>query len=183
MLFILTGPLHSGKTTLLKNIVKVLENKNMRIDGFLSQAVNKNNDCIGYDLFDLKNKKSFPYMQKPGKDKWIKSGSYFLNPKGLKEAKKIISRKKDIDIFIVDEVGPLELSGKGLFPELEKLIREPVVPMLIVVQSRILESFLSLFSLTSKQKTKIFDIRDKNSSNLLIQDIQNAQQKNTNKDK
>ncbi|MBE0460023.1 MAG: DUF2478 domain-containing protein [Candidatus Aminicenantes bacterium] len=174
MLFILTGPLHSGKTTLLKNIVQVLENKNMRIDGFLSQAVNKNDDCIGYDLFDLKNKKSFPYMRKSGKDKWIQSGSYFLIQKGLMQAKKIISRKKDIDIFIVDEVGPLELSGKGLFPELEKLIREPVVPLLIVVQSRILESFLSLFSLTSKQKTKIFDIRVKNASASIIQEIQTA---------
>jgi len=174
MLFILTGPLHSGKTTLLKNIVQVLENKNMRIDGFLSQAVNKNDDCIGYDLFDLKNKNTYPYMRKTGKCQWIRYGPYFLNPKGLKEAKKIISRKKDIDIFIVDEVGPLELSGKGLFPELEKLIREPVIPMLIVVQSRILKSFDSLFSLTSEHKAKIFDIRVKNASALIIQEIQTA---------
>jgi len=174
MLFILTGPLHSGKTTLLKNITQVLENMNMRIDGFLSQVVMKNNCIMGYDLFDLKNKVFFPYMRKTGKCQWIRYRSYFLIPKGLKEAKKIILRKKDADIFIVDEVGPLELSGKGLFPELEKLIREPVVPMLIVVQSRILESFDSLFSLTSEYKAKIFDIRVKNVSALIIQEIQTA---------
>jgi len=48
MIFILTGPVHSGKTTFLKKVVNELKEQNFQIDGFLSEAVLKNQEIFRF---------------------------------------------------------------------------------------------------------------------------------------
>jgi nucleoside-triphosphatase THEP1 len=168
MIFILTGPVHSGKTTLLKNVVEELKRQKYRIDGFLSEPIWKSEEIVGYDLFDLKEERSIPLMRRTGEKKWQKIGSYFFIPQGLAKAEKIILREKDVDILVVDEVGPLELSGKGFWPALEQVIFNPSNIYLLVVRINILEDFLPTLG---KREVKIFDIKNKESFSRLIEEI------------
>jgi len=168
MIFILTGPVHSGKTTLLKNVVQELKRKKYRIDGFLSEPIRKSEETVGYDLFDLREEKSTPFIRRTGERKWQKIGSYFFIPRGLAEAEKIILREKDVDILVVDEVGPLELSGKGFWPALKQVIFSPLNIYLLVTRINILEDFLRTLG---KCEVKIFDIKNKKIFSRLIEDI------------
>jgi nucleoside-triphosphatase THEP1 len=168
MIFILTGPVHSGKTTLLKRVVQEFKRKKLVIDGFLSEAVIKDQERTGYDLFDLKKEKSIPLIRRAGKEGWQRVGSYFFIPTGLEEAQVIISRSKDADICVVDEVGPLELSGKGFWPALKPILLPPLTTFLIAVRKSILEEFLSILD---EADTKVFDLRDKDVYSRLIEEL------------
>lgn len=113
MIFLLTGPIHSGKTTLLREAVQKLKGENLNVHGFLSEVILKNDRIIGYDLFDLKEEKAIPFIRREGEKEWEQIGSFYLIPKSLAEASKIILRSRDADLLVVDEVGPLELGEKA----------------------------------------------------------------------
>ena len=168
MIFILTSPVHSGKTTLLKRVVQEFKRKKLVVDGFLSEAVFRGQERIGYDLFDLKKGKSIPLIRRAGKKDWQKVGSYFFVPSGLEEAQRIISRSKNSDICVVDEVGPLELSGKGFWPAMKPILFPPLTTFLITARKSILEDILGILGETD---TKVFDTREKDDYSRLIEEI------------
>lgn len=157
MIFLLTGPIHSGKTTLLRKVVQELKRENVNVHGFLSEVILKSDRIIGYDLFDLKEEKAIPFIRREGEKQWEQIGSFYLIPKSLAEASKIILRSRDADLLVVDEVGPLELGGKGLWPALEQVIFQPRAQYLLVARANILEDFLKVLG---KREVKVFDIRD-----------------------
>ena len=140
MIFILTGPLHSGKTTLFKESVQKFKDQKVHVDGFLSLAAFEDQERIGYDLFDLKKEKSIPILRKIGEESWMKIGPYFFVPSGLEEAQKVISRSRAAEICVVDEVGPLELTGKGFWSALKQVLFPPVTTFLISVRESILDA-------------------------------------------
>jgi nucleoside-triphosphatase THEP1 len=139
---ILTGPVHSGKTTFLKNSIPVLREKKLRIDGYLSEANWEKQEFIGYDLVDLKDFRYHPFMRKQGQEDWQRIGPYFFLPGTMDTAKKIIHRSKKADLCIVDEVGPLELKDKGVWPALEDILMDPEQSMLLVVRETLLKDFM-----------------------------------------
>lgn len=145
MINILTGPVHSGKTSLLKNTIPVLRENKFRIDGYLSEAVWKSEEFLGYKLVDLGNHRDHPFILKQGQQEWQKIGSFFFLPETLALAKKIIRRSEKSDLCIVDEVGPLELSGKGVWPVLEDMLTLLHPHFLLVIRDSIVEKVLDKF--------------------------------------
>lgn len=142
MVFILTGPVHSGKTTVLKQAVERWISDGRRICGFLSEAVYEGNAPARYDLFDLKKQTRIPFITRKGAPGWPQCGPYFFIPEALDSAKSIIADARGYDLCVVDEVGPLELQGEGLWPSLEKAICDPGSRFLLVVRRSILEDIL-----------------------------------------
>lgn len=170
MIYILTGPVHSGKTSLLKRVFHELKKKEVKIDGFLSEVVFEKQEVLGYNLFALKEEKAVPFIRRRGEENWQKIGPYFFLPEGLAQAQEIIFRGKDADFFIVDEIGPLELAGKGLWPALEKVIFQSSIKYLLVVRRQILEGFLVMLR---KRKVKVFDIEHEDVLKQILEDIKN----------
>lgn len=168
MIFILTGPVHSGKTTLLKKVIRELKEKKYKIDGFLSETVWRKQEIVGYDLFNLKKERSIPLIRRTGKKEWQKIGSYFFIPQSLAEAEKIILRGKEADILVVDEVGPLELSGRGFWPALKQVVFQPLNSYIFVIRKNIIKDFLAMLG---KSEVKIFDIKNKDILAQLIEEI------------
>jgi len=168
MIFLLTGPVHSGKTTLLREVVQNLKRENLNVHGFLSEVILKNDRIIGYDLFDLKEEKGMPFIRREGEKEWQKIGSFYFIPKSLAEASKIILRSHDADLLVVDEVGPLELSKKGLWPALEQVIFRSGAQYLFAARTSILEHFLKFLG---KSKVRTFDIRDKDVLARILEEI------------
>lgn len=158
MIFILTGPVHSGKTTLLKKMTQKLKQGELKIEGFLSESQWRGEEIIGYDLLDLSDQKSHPFIRKTGKKDWEKKGPYYFIPETLALAKQIIGSASNTDICVIDEVGPLELSGKGLWTALEEALRIHSASLLLVVRISILGKFLSKIN---RKDVRVFDIQDK----------------------
>ncbi len=171
MIYLLTGPIHSGKTTLLREVVQEMKRENLNVHGFLSEVILKNEKVIGYDLFDLKEEKAIPFIRKGGEKEWQKIGSFYFIPQSLAEASKIILRSHGADLLVVDEVGPLEMGGKGLWPALEQVIFQPRAKYLLVARTSVLEDFLKFLG---KSKVSIFDIREKDVLSRMLEEIKKA---------
>jgi nucleoside-triphosphatase THEP1 len=156
VIHILTGPVHSGKTTFLNNIIPLLRGKNLKIDGYLSKALWENEEFIGYDLVDLRDHENYPFIRKEGSEKWERIGSFFFRPKTLDIAKKIIHRCGQADLFIIDEVGPLELNDKGIWPALMDVLTIPEQHLLLVVRDSILEDLIEKMQ---REDYMVYDIK------------------------
>ena len=147
-----------GKTTLLKNTIPLLIDKNLRIDGYLSESVWKKNECLGYDLLDLKEQQTYPFILRKGKEGWEKIGPYYFVPQSLSRAKEIICRASNSDLAVVDEVGPLELAGKGVWPALTKALFSAQPDFLLVIRDSVLEQFLSILK---RDEVLVYAVADK----------------------
>jgi nucleoside-triphosphatase THEP1 len=108
----------------------------------LSEAIWKSNEFLGYNLLDLKDHRYHPFIRKQGQEEWQKIGPFFFLPETLDFAKKIIYRSKIADLCVVDEVGPLELKGKGVWPALKDILMFPNPHLLLIVRDSILKKFI-----------------------------------------
>ena len=139
MIHLLTGPVHSGKTTLLFEVVEVLRKQGLEMDGFLNRAVMSGGETIGYDLVPVnEEEKPVPFLRKGGEGSWQKTGPFHLVPEGLMQAERIIARFPMVDLLIVDEIGPLEMKEKGLWPAMRPVLFPPSTACILVLRERLL---------------------------------------------
>jgi nucleoside-triphosphatase THEP1 len=153
MILILTGQVHAGKTTFLKNLLPVLKARGIPASGYLSLAVLEQGRTSGYDLFDISADKSVPFP-------------YFFLPSGLRAAERKILDRPGEGWLIVDEVGPQELAGRGVWPALSAVLSRPDSDCLLVVRRPLLND---LQGFLGKRRGEVFDIEDENILNALLE--------------
>jgi len=142
-IFILTGVVHSGKTTFLKKIIAEAGLRFLRVDGFVSPAVWENGNPAGYDLLTLPEERPFPFLRMEGRPGYQRVGPFYLIPETLHMAQGIIRAGSLKPLVIVDEVGPLELEGLGVWPALEEVLRRPPRKLVLTIREPLLEAFLA----------------------------------------
>ena len=138
--FVLTGSVHSGKTTFLKGAAAFWDLAGFSVGGFLNDARFDMGRVMGYDLFDLRGGESVPFLRAEGGPDWQRVGGFSLVPGGVERAEGILARDIRADILVVDEVGPLELAGLGIWPALSAALSAGA-KCLCVVRMTILEEF------------------------------------------
>jgi nucleoside-triphosphatase THEP1 len=168
MIFILAGPVHAGKTTLLKEVVDRLKRFPIRVEGFLSLAVFDGGDRTGYDLFDIATGLTTPLLRRQGEALGQRTGPYRLVPEGLERAESILLNATKVDLLVVDEVGPLELKGKGLWPALEKGMVQAGQTGLLVVREALVEEIKALLG---ERPISLFHVRDQEVCSRLMEAI------------
>lgn len=118
MIKIITGPIKSGKTTRLTAWVKCHQN----CVGILSPVINNRRF-----IYSILEDEYHPLETEEGdaKDqKTITIGRYTFQESTFEWARGQLelADAKNRDWLIIDEIGPLELTGKGLEPQVEKII-------------------------------------------------------------
>ena len=164
MILFVTGPLHSGKTTFIKHLIAQITDQGLTIGGYRTPAVFKNGNRVGYNLEDLKTGRLYPFLRTEGEPGWQKVGAYFFIPSGLEKAGSIINGCAS-DVCIIDEIGPLELAGRGLWPPISELLSRRTSPVLFVVREFLLDHFIPRFS---DHRIFVFDILKKNTSSGIL---------------
>jgi nucleoside-triphosphatase THEP1 len=159
MILILTGSVQAGKTSFLKNLLPVLRARRLHVSGYLSLSVLKQSRTSGYDLFDIKTAKSRPFLRRKGRAGWQRVGPYFFLPSGLRAAEGLILGCPAGEWLVVDEVGPQELSGRGVWPALSAVLSRPEIDCLLVVRKPILHQ---LRRLLGKRPIEVFDLTAEN---------------------
>lgn len=119
-------------------------------------AVIRDQNVSGYDLFDLKEQKSIPFIRRNGDKEWEKIGPFYFIPQGLAHAKKLILLSKEDSVLIIDEIGPLELKGQGFWPAIKHVIFSDWRIFLVVVRRSILNDFLNIIN---EKPVEIFDVK------------------------
>ncbi len=159
MIIVLSGPVHGGKTTFLEQSLGRWTSRGLALSGFLSIAVSNPAGEPEYDLLDLKEGRRLPYLRRAGEAGWERTGPYYFVPATLDLARSLVAGAGPEELLIVDEVGPLELAGGGLWTALQNVIFRPEGRALLVVREEILEDFVVRLG---SHAPLIFDVRDPN---------------------
>jgi nucleoside-triphosphatase THEP1 len=164
MILLLSGPVHGGKTTFLESSLARWASRGLAPGGFLSVAVTEACGATGYDLLEIKTGRRHPYLRREGKPDAERIGPFFFVLETLDLARTIIREADPRELLVVDEVGPLELLGGGLWPALREALSRPGLRCLLVVRKEILEDFVVAIA---PVVPLIFDVRDPNVHKLL----------------
>jgi nucleoside-triphosphatase THEP1 len=135
---ILTGEVHSGKTTFLQHWL--IDKKDPR--GILTPVEE------GKRIFlDIATGLRFP-MEAEGNEESISVGKYQFSKSAFAKAKEIILAARFLPgILIIDELGPLELREKGFFDVVKKLLatENDQQQLLLVTRKSLLEEMREKF--------------------------------------
>jgi nucleoside-triphosphatase THEP1/ABC-type thiamin/hydroxymethylpyrimidine transport system permease subunit len=140
-LYILTGPVQTGKTTRLREWAK----DRTDVFGILSPVIG------GKRFFlDLKTKQTFP-MEAAAGESAVAVGKYRFSAGAFQRAKSILnaaSGEKE-GWIVVDEIGPLELDGKGFSDDIHAMLRNrsEQQKLIFVIREGILERAVKHFGL------------------------------------
>jgi len=146
--FILTGPVHTGKTTRLMHWASSQKN----IDGIFQLIIDEKRFIYNIATRTLKMLEVPSYT---GDEKVIKIGNYRFSKEVFEWAQNVLlnSLDKNLEWLIIDEIGPLELEGKGLEPAITKIFRESEKfsgKILCVVRDPMLEKFVEHYGLKGR---------------------------------
>ncbi|MCW8849561.1 MAG: nucleoside-triphosphatase [Melioribacteraceae bacterium] len=140
---IVTGPIHSGKTTKLFKFI----NENKNIDGILAPIVNDKRR-----LYHISTKTIKDLEVNQESRKTISVGKYHFLNESFDWANKLLLKgfKSNVDIIIIDEIGKLELRGEGLHESVAQImnnIRDTNKKLVIVIRDYLLEEVLQYYSI------------------------------------
>lgn len=139
MRLLVVGEPKSGKTTWCREYIDRRRQCGFAVGGILSPATEKQRQRIGFNVIDLLTGKEVPFARLSPYRSFKGGevvGDYTISREGILFARAAIKRAVEsrCDLVVIDEVGPLELCGKGLMPAVELALASPV-NVLIVVRS------------------------------------------------
>ncbi len=128
---LVTGPIGAGKTAAVLALADGLRKEGTHVGGVVSPRVLAGGETVGYRVRDLATGEERPLcsVEPPG----IPFRRFFFSPEGLALANAALARAaREAEVAVVDEVGPLELSGGGFAPGLRALLASKVFLVLTV---------------------------------------------------
>jgi len=142
LVILITGDKGSGKTSSMMEVLRWASERSIEISGIISPRCFDGKVLVGYDALDCRSGERFGLARKPGYARgggWMRFGGlgYVFSRSGLERANGILGvaarRQRGAEILMVDEVGRLELMGKGLAPGLEQVLssmdKKPLVAL------------------------------------------------------
>jgi nucleoside-triphosphatase THEP1 len=150
MITFVTAEVNSGKTTWMRQDFESQNNA----DGFLSVKTFKNGFHSGYNLLHLGSGEMRSFIRKPGylEKNWNEvfriRDVYSFNRNGFDFAEHIAQQALDnkIELFYFDEVGPLELHGKGFNRLFRKMLTSDI-NLKVVVRKTLLKKVCENFKI------------------------------------
>jgi len=158
MVLVLAGPVHSGKTTFLERSLPLWAGRGLELRGFLSPAVTDASGARGYDLVEIGTGRRQPYLRRDGEKGAERTGPYAFVAGTLERARSIVRGPGPRGgILVVDEVGPCELRGGGLWPALRAALGRAEETLLLVAREEIIPE---LFAALTPAVPVVLDLRE-----------------------
>ncbi len=145
--FILSGKVNEGKTTLAKKVISDLQNRGIHIQGFFSIATD-NLEKKSYYVEDITTgSKGILCSSQPAKGN-IKSGRFYFSEEGLNHGLHVLEKAllQPNQLTVIDEIGPLEINDKGWTPAIPPLLNQPRSTHLWVVRERLVNVVIRKWS-------------------------------------
>jgi nucleoside-triphosphatase THEP1 len=156
--FIISGSRDEGKTSYSEKLVSFLKENNTNPSGIIAKKIFKGSELCGYDLEDVSSGETKRFLRTDEKCGTEKIGKYTICPEGLAFGEKILndSALKN-SLVLVDEVGLLELEGRGWSGNIEKLISAGA-RVIFVVRDEFVKRVIDKWNLTDQAVFKISEV-------------------------
>ncbi len=138
-IFVISGKVHAGKSSITKEVVTQLMDHNLTIRGFFTEPVIHEDGLRSYFIKDISSgarKILCSQRYSPGS---VKTGRFYFSEKGLIRGRQILKKAigEPTDLVVVDEIGPLEMQDRGWASALEQLIKLTHTPQLWIVREQL----------------------------------------------
>ncbi len=146
---LLTGPQGSGKTTFLMALAEELRRRGKTPGGIAAPVLLERGERTGYDLLDLETGERVALARKNVAPTGIRTGPFTFDPASIAFGERALTSAAahGCDVIAVDEIGPLELAGKGWAQSLDSLLRCEPHALLIVVRPDLLQQVTERWNL------------------------------------
>lgn len=140
-IFIITGGKGEGKSTFAENLARLLKEKGVKCTGFISRGSWDGNKRQGFTLYDLESGREELLCSVARSTGPIRQGRFWFSTEALKMGERIISDAalKSDTVTIIDEVGPLEIGGKGWYGAIEYLCSNSAAPQVWSVRDSLVQ--------------------------------------------
>jgi nucleoside-triphosphatase THEP1 len=141
-IFLLSGKVQGGKTTLLARLTREFRKERISLSGFLCEGAFSGGSRSGFTLVNLESNSRHPLATVDKNEGWNRFRRFYFNPEALEEGKRIVldGLQRNVELVVLDEVGPMELEGKGWSPLLQVLQRDYCTVQLWVVRDSVIEA-------------------------------------------
>ena len=152
-LLVISGEKDSGKTTYLRKFIQDARHMHKRVSGIITEAVGIPDSMVmverkmRYDIIDVSTGERrcllLDTLQYPSTS-GSKVGRFTLNETTMEWAKlRLLQMAEERpEILVLDELGQLEIAGKGYFPVVMRLLNEYKGTMVLVVRHGMRERLL-----------------------------------------
>jgi nucleoside-triphosphatase THEP1 len=174
-IFVLTGQVHSGKTTQATRIVQRLRGEGLSISGFLCPGSFREGIRNSFTLVNLGDGKGTVLAEVEKREGWIRHGRYYFNPQGLSLGQRIIRSGLDQnkELLVVDEIGPIELEGGGWSSILKWLGGEFRIAQLWIVREQVLKVVMERWSIPPEQVVRVLPEEEDRTIKMILSYVQN----------
>ena len=155
-IYLLTGPIHSGKTS------KITEwlNSRSNVDGIIQPLIDGKRHL---KLFLTNEIRPLETTSLKKRNDLIKIGNYIFSNETFEWAREglLAAFYSNPEWLIIDEYGKLELVDKGLEPAIGKIMNElnehPDIKIVLIIRDYLVNSFLNKYNLNISD-IKLLDI-------------------------
>jgi nucleoside-triphosphatase THEP1 len=151
MHLVVTDHVGAGKTSWCRRYIDWLSCRKVSVGGILCLGTEHNGTKIGYEVLDIRTNERRGFARLADRSNFIgeSAGRFIISHDGLAFAIQAIRSaiEQVCDLVFIDEVGHLELSGKGLLKS-AKLAYRHSPSTVTVVRKVLLSDFLSLMKTT-----------------------------------
>lgn len=140
--FVLTGPVNSGKTRFAVAVVERLRASGVSVAGILSPGLLEKGAKIGFDIVDAGSGQARSLCRRGGPEAWPGYGPFRFDPDGLAFGERACAAETlaVADVVVIDEVGRWELEGGGWSGILDRMAARRDFALILVAREEFPES-------------------------------------------
>ncbi|QCD91206.1 cancer-related nucleoside-triphosphatase isoform X1 [Vigna unguiculata] len=132
--FLVTGPPGVGKSTLIMRVLESLRvNSSIKLQGFYTREVRRAGQRVGFEVVTLDGRTAplaSIHFSSPESVGWPSVGKYKVDVASFESlALPELQVREDTSLFIIDEVGKMELFSSSFFPAVLRVL-ESNIPVL-----------------------------------------------------
>lgn len=154
--YLVTGAVGEGKTAWLVKLTGLLKERRICTGGILALRIMEEGKTTGYDITDIRTGERTPFLRQTG-DATMGVERFSMDEAGLKAGHRALdpSANRDMDVVVIDEVGPLELNGQGWSERISGLISETRAMLILAVRKNLTEAVIQKFGIAGAVVTDV----------------------------
>jgi nucleoside-triphosphatase len=166
-LVLITGPPGTGKTTVLLKTAEKLQARGYKVGGMISREIREKGIRAGFEILDYASKRRgwLAHTRQPAGPQ---VGRYRVNIDSLNSvgAAAILKAIENMDVVLIDEIGPMELCSEAFIEAVGKAAESPK-PTLATIHYRAQSPFViqmkarkdaDLIEVTTENRSKLPDL-------------------------
>ena len=155
---LLTGERGSGKSTVCLRLRELARGERLSVAGIVS--VYRDARRLELDAVDLSSLERWPLASAAGPLEGPSVGRFSFSAQGIARALDVLERAAALEaaLLVVDEIGPLELTGhEGFYPFLERARTADFPDLLLVVRPSLVDELRALLRSEGAGRPPVFE--------------------------